>query len=384
VVACAAVLGFAALEVARAASAASEEEPGDASDVVEVYVAGSAETVARARTTVQELLSRLDLPAIVRDAAGADEALLTGERTRAMVKAYIDLRSLDAPRVIVVDGRTREEVERRVLPASSSLETAVEASGHVLYMAVEGLVRTRAAEREHRDAVPAPARTNPAPPSPRAPPPPPVPVVAQTPDQDHSAASPSSRATWGVNGGLFGAVGSFGASQVMAGGGIGVDVAPRALAVRPGIGASVAAFAPDDVTGAGGVGSVSVFQGRVLPYIEWGATDVVALFVGAGVGIDNVRFSPSQPPPGAVAVGATTNTDFVVATELGAKLRLAETLSLVGGLGADVDPAPRRYVVDRGASRESVFAMGRVRPSLFIGLSVSFAGAPQFGARRLE
>ena len=367
------LVAFSGEPEARAQSQASGEIRR--SKLVQVYVAGSAETVARTRVAVQELVARLDLPTVVRDAAGADEELLNGERSAAMVNAYVDLRSLEAPRVIVADGASGAVLERRTLPAASSTETAVEAAAHVLYMTVESVLRTQ----EPAPPKPEPKRVE----EPPKPAPEPEPVAATaSPVEDEppsgADASGGNRAGWGANAGIFGAVASFGPSLALAGGGVTMEASPRALTVRPGLRAVFTLYAPGEVTGQGATGSLQSTGVRLVPFVEWAAAEFLAVQLGAGFGADFLRFDPEQPPPGATSLGTLETTDLVITSDLGAKLRISESVSLLAGFAVDVDTSPRRYVAQYGGARESVFELGRVRPQGFLGFGFSFAGRPQF------
>lgn len=361
--------------LARERSAAAQARPSaeQTSTLVQVYVAGSAETVARTRVSVQELVARLNLPTVVRDAAGADEALLRRERSAAMVNAYVDLRSLEAPRVIVADGASGEVLERRMLPPASSTETAVEAVAHVLYMTIESVLRTRDEERRKEAPRDAPAET-------------PAPEPAQTPTADEPPPapprrSPSSSAAWGASASAFAAVTSLGPSRLLAGAGVGAEAAPRGFTVRPGVLGSFAMYAPGEVGESRATGSVHAMSARLLPFVEWAAAPRLTLHAGGGMGVDVLRFDSERPPPGAVSLGTASSTDLVVTTMAGARIALSRSLGVVAGLGIDVDVTPRRYVVEYGPVRESVFNPSQVRPHALLGLEFSVVGTPRFGGR---
>ncbi|MEO6598974.1 MAG: hypothetical protein ABIQ16_03815, partial [Polyangiaceae bacterium] len=90
--------------------------------IVRVYVAGPEQAVSGARDAIQDLCSRSNVAVVVRDAAGADEALLATSHAPGLAEAYVDLRPGTAPRVVVVDGESRKDLERRTLPEGASLE----------------------------------------------------------------------------------------------------------------------------------------------------------------------------------------------------------------------------------------------------------------------
>ena len=113
--------------------------------IVRVYVAGSPEAVSGSRDAIQDLCSRSNVAVVVRDAAGADEALLATSHAPGIAEAYVDLRSGTPPRVVVVDGETRQDLERRTLPEGVSLEISIETMAHVVCAAVESSLAARAA-----------------------------------------------------------------------------------------------------------------------------------------------------------------------------------------------------------------------------------------------
>ncbi|HYP86897.1 MAG TPA: hypothetical protein VEQ59_02065, partial [Polyangiaceae bacterium] len=117
----------------------------DAPPIVRVYVAGSPEAVSGSRDAIQDLCSRSNVAVVVRDAAGADEALLSTSRAPGLAEAYVDLRPGTAPRVVVVDGESRQDLERRTLAEGASLEISIETMAHVVCAAVESSLAARAA-----------------------------------------------------------------------------------------------------------------------------------------------------------------------------------------------------------------------------------------------
>lgn len=94
--------------------------------IVRVYVAGPPEAVSKSRDAVQDLCLHSNVAVIVRDAAGANEALLSTEHAPSLAEAYVDLRPGSPTRVVVVDGESRQDLERRTLPEGSSLEISIE------------------------------------------------------------------------------------------------------------------------------------------------------------------------------------------------------------------------------------------------------------------
>ncbi len=118
---------------------------GGTPPIVRVYVAGPPEAVTGSRDAVQDLCARSNVAVVVRDAAGADEALLAAKPAPGLAEAYIDLRPGTPPRVVVVDGETRQDLERRSLREGSSLEVSIETVARVVCSAVESSLAARAA-----------------------------------------------------------------------------------------------------------------------------------------------------------------------------------------------------------------------------------------------
>src|SRR5581483_12288320 len=105
--------------------------------IVRVFVAGPPEAVAGARDAVQQICAPLNVTVVVHDAAGAEAELLAATRPPGLAQAYVDLRPGTPARIVVVDSQTGEDLVRRTLPASASLEMSVETAAHVVCAAVE-------------------------------------------------------------------------------------------------------------------------------------------------------------------------------------------------------------------------------------------------------
>ena len=105
--------------------------------IVEIHVDGRPAMVTQTRTVATEILLRISVvPVVLADDAVAPSYPTPGEP---FVRAYFDFRA-SAPRLVIVDGKTQRELDRRVLPEGASPETSVEAVVHVLYMVVESLL----------------------------------------------------------------------------------------------------------------------------------------------------------------------------------------------------------------------------------------------------
>ena len=327
--------------------------------IVRVYVAGSAEAVRGARDAIEDRCARSDVAVVVRDAAGADEALLAQSPAPGLAQAYVDLRSGSAPRVVMVDGETRKDLERRSLPEDASLEISIETAAHVVCAAVESLLATRAAGP---------------PPPPPPPAPPPTPVVAR--EEPEESAAPESLELgpkWSSRLDMFAAGANFGAG-VQFGGGASFGLTHGHGALRFGALLSVAGYPSADVEAAGGVANVGVLGARVLPMLEWHATQVVTPFIALGGGADWIRVAAEHPPPGAVGQAPSTSADAIAAGMLGVRLRLASSVAALLALDADVALTRHSYVIETPQGSQSFFEPARVRPIALAGLSVALSG----------
>jgi hypothetical protein len=335
-----------AVSVLTATAAASASAP----PIVRVYVAGSAEAVSGSRDAIQDLCARSNVAVVVRDAAGADEALLAQSPAPGLAEAYVDLRPGTAPRVVVVDVETRKDLERRTLPEGASLEISIETMAHVVCAAVESSLATRTAalpapqvrqERTTESAVPKPAQLGP----------------AWTPQLSVFAAA----ANFGA-GFRFGAGASFGLSQGRG-------------PLRWGALVRVLGYPASDVEAAGGVASFGLIGVHLLPTVEWHASQAVTAFVGLGGGADWIRIEAGQPPPGAVGQAVGSSVDAIASAMLGVRLHLGSGVAALLAIDADADLSRHRYVTQSPQGSQTFFEPVRVRPAALAGLTVSLGGA---------
>jgi hypothetical protein len=311
--------------------------------IVRVYVAGSAEAVAGSRDAVQELCARSNVAVIVHDAAGADEALLATSAARSLAEAYVDLRPGMPTRVVVVDGESHRDLERRTLPDKSSLEMSIETVAHVLCAAVESSLAARAAESPHRRDSVRPA----------------------------SNAEPgANRQLWEPRVTVFAATEDFGAGFR---GGVGGSLALSACRgrVRPGAILSLSGFPAMEVEAAGGLANLGSLSLRLLPALEWRATGGVIAFAAVGGGIDRFAFDSESAPAGTNAQAASAALDGILSGMLGLRLQFGRGVGALFALDADVDLARHVYVIETSQGRASFFEPARLRPVALVGLSIS-------------
>ncbi|HYQ28096.1 MAG TPA: hypothetical protein VER04_12790 [Polyangiaceae bacterium] len=326
--------------------------------IVRVYVAGSPEAVSGSREALEDRCARSEVAVVVRDAAGADEALLAQSPAPGLAQAYVDLRPGSAPRVVVVDGETRKDLERRSLPEDASLEISIETAAHVVCAAVESLLATRAA---------AP------PPPPPQPVPPPAPAAAREQPTESAAPELPLDSKWSSQLNLFATGANLGAGFQF-GGGASFGLTHGNGALRFGALLSISGYPAADVEAEGAVANVGVMGARLLPMIEWHATQVVRPFVALGGGADWMRVAAEYPPPGTMAQAASTSVDAIAAGMLGVRFHLGSSVAALLALDADVALTRHSYVIETPQGRESFFEPARVRPVALSGLSVSWGG----------
>ena len=317
--------------------------------IVRVYVAGPDQAVSGSRDAIQDLCSRSNVAVVVRDAAGADEALLATSHAPGLAEAYVDLRPGSAPRVVVVDGETRKDLERRMLPEGESLEISIETVAHVVCAAVESSLAMRAA-----------------------------PPIAPTPvaREERAESAPKSLQIgpeWRSQIDLFGAAANFGAG-FRGGAGAALGVSHGNGPLRLGALVGFSGYPATDVEGAGGVASFSLLGTRLLPTVEWQVSRAVTAFVGLGGGVDWVRIAAERPPPGTVGQPAGNSVDIAVSAMLGLRLHLGGGVAALLALDADADLSPHHYVIQTPQGSQSFFEPARVRPVALAGLSLALGG----------
>jgi len=315
--------------------------------IVRVYVAGSEEAVTGSRDAIQDRCSRSNVAVVVRDAAGADEALLGSSRAPGLAEAYVDLRVGTPPRVVVVDGDSGQDLERRTLPEGASLEISIETMAQVVCAAVESSLAARAT------------------------------IMASVARQKPVAAKPERRleseARWQARASLFASGANFGAG-FRAGLGAGLGVTRGRAPFHWGGFLSVIGYPAVGVQGADGLASFGLFGVRLLPLLEGQASRKVTAFAGVGGGGDWVQVNGVRPPPGAISSNSDTSFEPMASAMIGLRLLLGRGLTAWVALDADVDLERHRYVVRTSEGNESFFQPSRVRPLALAGLSLSLGG----------
>lgn len=392
------------------AGIANAEERGTPS-AIRVFVAGPPEAVVRTRATVRELFSRIHLDAIVEPAT--DETALANAPSDVAARAFFDFRSLASPRVVLSPRAGNGDVERRMLPASSSLEVSVEEAAHILYSAVESSQNARepsaaaaaatataaasapndtpsapgtaeAAQGNVSSAAPLRGATKPSPARPESP----RTDAAKEADDGELQATSSGRADtgpvphapgtrpsalqWEGSASAFGGFSSFSADHVLPGVGGTFDVAFGAARLRPGAAVSIGAFLPSTVTRDTTTGEVRAESVRLLATAEWAPWQRAGVACGVGGGVDRVTFEAGAGNAAVASLGTTTRVDPVLESSIEARIHLFGAFGAFALAAADVDLAPHQYVTDANGQTKEFFTLPRVRPTAALGIRYVF------------
>jgi len=326
----------------------------DAPPIVRVYVAGSADAVSGSRDAIQDLCSRSNVAVVVRDAAGADEALLATSHAPGLADAYIDLRPGTPPRVVVVDGDTRQDLERRILPEGVSLEVSLETSAHVVCAAVESSLAARAAASTKAASVPPPKTEEPG--------------KVETP--------PERAERWQTRASLFASGADFGAGfRAGIGAGLGLNYGQGRW--RFGALFGVIGYPSASVESENGLASFGLVGFRAVPLLEWQVAMPLTAFVGVGGGVDWSQISGERPPPGSMSSPTQRVLEPIATGMLGLRLLLGSGISALFALDADVALTHHSYVIQTPEGNQPFFEPSRVRPMALAGLSLSLGGTSE-------
>ena len=338
--------------------------------IVEIHVDGPTLAVIKTRETASDLFGRIELQPLTLN-EGETAVVIAND---VLVRAYIDLRG-GAPRIVVVDGATQRELARRVLPESESLETAVEAVTHVLYMVVDAFVQSRDADPSVSDTAavnpPAAAAKNQ---NTNAP-------AAATTDATHEESAPdnsepslprySPPLVLGLDAGILFRTMSLGAQGLSPGAGL--QLALRTLSEEPRWGVALQACLHASVAHSFDETRVALqpISLRLIPNVEIPVSNVVSAVTGVSFGMDTFGVDVQGVPNGGTAFDDRRVYDFTAGAQLGMRLRAAARWSLNIGAGLDLDLTPKSFVVEVNGERRALFDLPKFRPWLMLAGSFS-------------
>jgi len=352
----AAALALLAPSAAAALEMAASEQPQKAARVVEIRVSGDAAALSRVRMTARELLLRLDVQPNVK---AIDEPPTTSAEPTPLVIAYVDLRSSAAPSIQIEDGQTHEELTARHLTDLTSLETAVEAVLHVLYLAVESTLQVDAES----------PRPGPAPPAKK-----PAPPAATRVEPSH----------FGFDVGPLLRLSSLGGERIVPGGGVALE--PRADFGRAQASLLVSAVfhGTSELIFQQGEAEVRPLQIRVVPTFDWLLSRDVSGCLGFGAGLDSLMVTPVQAPEVGRVAGSQSALDPIMTALIGARVPVSSRVFLAAQASLDLDLAPTRFVVQQGTMARPILELPRVRGGFTLALSFTAAGERRFTKPELE
>jgi hypothetical protein len=332
---------------------------------VQIDVAGSQAAVSSMAETTVELLARLQIVPRIR---AVGEVIDGGRRvdtpvsSRPLILAFIDLRSTSAPTVRVTEGTAHRLIVDRTLPASASLDLTVEEAAYIVYTVVDSLLRTEETRKADRK------------PSPTALPPP---IAESDAPASGSELTRSPKPRLGLEAGLFLSANAFEGHAPSYGVGANVALGLRNVSPQPAVRLSATTYPTTHHEVAKVDAAVTSMSFRVVPTIEWLRTSTLSGLVGAGAGVDWFRVSPTPPPSYGQVKARPSNVDPVIATVVGARLRIVADLYFLLDLALDVDCAPRRYIAVANDNSVDLFAPARLRPSVAAGLLFAMANPTQ-------
>lgn len=362
--------------------------------VVEIHVDGKPAYVAQTRTVATELLLRISVvPVVLAEDAAGPSYPTPGEP---FVRAYFDFRT-PAPRLVIVDGATQRELERRTLPEGASLETSVEAASHVLYMVVDSLLEEAPIEKS--------ARTDPAETAPKREMGPqssstfpkakpnakveteldpdtdgeaaPDETPGATPERDAASANASTRrhsSALGLEAGVAFRTLYLGASRLQPGGGLALDLRNDTGSPRFSIVGMVSAHAPIEL----GVDQASVtllpWTVALVPSFQSELASRVDALVGASASLTWFSLSTGDRH-GAHAASSAGGADVALGAVVGVRVRTSARLALTLSGTLDLDLMPRTFLADVEGERRVLAELPRLRPMVSLSATYSLLGA---------
>jgi len=337
--------------------------------VVEIHVDGKPAAVAQTRSVATEILLRIPvMPVVLAEDAVAPSYATPDEP---FVRAYFDFRSA-APRLVIVDGKTQRELDRRVLPEGSSLETSVEAVTHVLYMVVESLLDESAPET--------PPSPEPAPPPVAKPPETSVPVATPEEAPEPSSPPPVRAGAFGLETGIFFRTLYLGGAHLSPGAGLALDLRADRSEPQVSVAFALALHTPIEVALGGATARLQPFTAALLPSLQTElGKNVVGLF-GAGASVTWFSLE-THAAEGASVASSAGSADVALDVTAGLRFRLSSRIAMTLSGALEVGLAPRAFVGELGGERRVLAELPRLRPFVSLSATYSLLGPNDPGLR---
>ncbi|HEY3494467.1 MAG TPA: hypothetical protein VGK73_07270 [Polyangiaceae bacterium] len=355
---------------------ASEASAAGSGRLIEIHVDGDPAATDQVRVVATELLAGISMAPVV--VGGGAPAPKYSSPAEPFVRAYFDFRSTP-PMLVILDGTTSRELERRSLPEHAELEAAVESATHVLIMVVESMLDEQAAS-EREAALAAGAET---PASAAEPALPEEPAVLAAPsaaagEPPAAGSEPASKPSGGSGPsfemGLLGQVAYYGEGRVLPGAGAGADL--RLSRARPWLGiSSFFAFHSAMTLAFGGASAkLNPMSLSLVPSVHANLEASTRALFGLGAGLTWFSLRAEGPP--GVALGQSAGgIDATLVAILGVRVRLSSRLSLTTLGALEYDPAPREFVALEGTERRELAALPSFRPFVSVLAAYSFIGS---------
>lgn len=333
--------------------------------VVEIHVDGKPAYVTQTRTVATEILLRISVvPVVLAEDTAPPSYPTPGEP---FVRAYFDFRS-SAPRLVIVDGKTQRELERRSLPEGATLETSVEAASHVLYMVVDSLLEEAPAEKAAQS--PEPASTPELAPSPKVAE---APAPKVSPPPTALAPQRARRAALGLEAGVAFRTLYLGASHLQPGGGLALDLRNDASSPRFSVAAIASAHAPIEL----GVDSSSVsllpWTIGLVPSFQSELGSHVDALVGASASLTWFSLNAGDHR-GAQLASSAGGTDVALGAVVGVRVRTSTRLALTLTGTLDLDLMPRTFLAEIDGEHRVLAELPRLRPMISLSATYSLLG----------
>ncbi|HEY8079788.1 MAG TPA: hypothetical protein VIF62_36910 [Labilithrix sp.] len=354
----AAITGLVALVLLGLAAPIREAHADETTDAqrrtVEVAIAGNAQESALLEDTMRELFARRGL-SVVRSGAPRDAVL---------ARVVVDLAAEGGARFVVADGRNGQVVLEKTMPREAGDAAIVREE---IALAVRSAVES---ELLHDDSAPPP------------PAPPPPPPIATEPPPDRVAPPPRPPSAFAIDVTTFAGAGWVAdATGPVARIGAGAAIASR-RGFRPSLALTFTYAVPFETSTELISSHTNLVGIRAIPSVEVARTTWLALELGLGGGVDVLTVEPrSLVLPVSTLGESTTRGDAVFTGAVTARIAVASGVTLALTAASDVDPATRTYVLDDGATRNSVLALWHFRPTLLLSLGVTALGDGPFEAR---
>ncbi len=334
---------------------------------VELRISGDDAAMTLARATARELFHRLDLDV---DVIGPDEDL---DEAPDVSKTPVAIISMDFKppdySIVVVDGASGDEVERRAIVDDSSIETAVEAATHVAYLIVEAMLERREDQASPGTDTAAPPRAGPiqhAPPR----------VRAETHRAAPTAEPPSTPSKLGVGAGVLLGITSLGSSRVLPGAGVGCDLTFE----QTGLGTliSLVTYAPSDLELRAAHAAVRPTAARMLATWNSKLSEALMFSLAIGPGFEWLHLEPSAAPEGVEVSRTRSVLEPLLSGLAGLRVKLGSRAYMSALGGVDISVAGSRFVAEVGDDRQLLLEPPAVRPTLLVSASAALGGTSLF------